>query len=291
MPIACLVDTTRCVGCRSCQAACKQANALPADDRRRAPNPSPLTGPGRFTANTFTFISFHESSSADGSPAWTFVKRQCLHCAVLYCNSVCPQQVFQRTASGVVTYYPDRCMGCGACLDTCPFAVPTIDYWDLQQPHMRKCGFCLARQEGTIAAAELNGGPLSGEALARHEASFRLPGCIKACPSGALKLGDRQELLAEARRRIAAEPSRYIDRIYGEKEAGGTSWLYLAGIPFEKLGFPTRFPNAGLFGAPQGFGGAPARRGGRLAGLVAAAIGFALTWIVQRRDELRGGKE
>ena len=286
MTVACLVDTTLCMGCRSCQVACKQSNELPADDRRHVAATSPLVGTGRFTANTFTYVSFHESPSRDGDPAWTFVKRQCMHCAVLYCNSVCAQQVFHRTESGVVDYYPDRCMGCGACLDTCPFSVPTIDYWGLTTPHMRKCSFCLARQETPIDGASVNGSPLNAEELARHRASFRSPACVKACPSGALKFGERDELLALARRRIAAEPARYVDRIYGEKEAGGTSWLYLAGVPFDQLGFPRRFPDPGMFGTPQGFGRTAPRGWRRLAGL-AATVPLALSWLVNRRNAVR----
>src|SRR5262249_50624474 len=46
------------------------------------------------------------------------------------------------------------------------------------------------------------------------------------------------EMLAEARRRIAGRPDKYVDHIYGEKEAGGTSVLYLSQVPFQKLGFP-----------------------------------------------------
>jgi hypothetical protein len=60
---------------------------------------------------------------------------------------------------------------------------------------------------------------------------------VRICPNDALVFGLRDELIVEARRRIAARPDVYIDHIYGEQEAGGTSWLYLSGVPFDQLGF------------------------------------------------------
>lgn len=63
------------------------------------------------------------------------------------------------------------------------------------------------------------------------------PACTSACPTGATKFGERDELIEEARNRINDSPDRYVDHIYGVKEAGGTSVLYLSDVPFEKLGF------------------------------------------------------
>jgi formate dehydrogenase iron-sulfur subunit len=61
---------------------------------------------------------------------------------------------------------------------------------------------------------------------------------VRACPGGALKFGEREELLREARSRIAAAPGKYINHVYGERELGGTTWLYLSDVSFHDLGFP-----------------------------------------------------
>jgi formate dehydrogenase iron-sulfur subunit len=65
-----------------------------------------------------------------------------------------------------------------------------------------------------------------------------IPACVAGCPTGALKAGMRGDLLKEARARIAAHQDQYVNHIYGEFEAGGTSRLYISDVPFEELGFP-----------------------------------------------------
>ena len=288
MRSSCLVDTTRCIGCRSCQVACKQSKRLGGTRTRFFAAPGGYQNPRRFTPTTFTYISYHETEAADGEPAWAFVKHQCMHCTDLYCAVVCAPQVFHKTESGVVAYQADNCIGCGACVGVCPFDVPTIDYWDVATPHMRKCSFCLQRQESEIERAELDGKPLSGSALGRHEMSRRMPACAKACPTEAIRFGDRGKLLAEAKRRIAAKPQKYVDHVYGETEAGGTGWLYLASVPFEDLGFPTSFEHLDLSVRPEDLGENRRSRGrppSLLNGFGLLAVG--ISWFFKRRDEVR----
>jgi formate dehydrogenase iron-sulfur subunit len=83
-----------------------------------------------------------------------------------------------------------------------------------------------------------NGQPLAEEEKKRFQESISTPACVKACPADCLRFGTRDEMLQEARNRISGHPEKYVDHIYGEKEAGGTSVLYLSSVPFDKIGFP-----------------------------------------------------
>ena len=116
---------------------------------------------------------------------------------------------------GPVVYHKDRCLGCRYCMVACPFDVPKYEYHSAL-PYVKKCTFCADRQ-------------------ARGEA----PACTSVCPSGALTFGSRNELLDIARERLYAKDSTYVRHIFGEDEVGGTSWMYITDIPFEKLGMPT----------------------------------------------------
>ncbi len=206
-----LVDTTRCVGCRACEAACAEANALaapekPGDDAvfaaRRRTGPEHLTVVNRATAK-----------SPSGEER--YAKTQCMHCVEPACASGCVVKALEKTAAGPVVYHEDRCLGCRYCMIACPFGVPKYEYAKAA-PLVKKCTFCAARQAKGLP-----------------------PACADTCPSGALTFGRRQDLLEEARMRIYQNPTKYVHEIYGEDEAGGTSWLYLSDVPFESLALPT----------------------------------------------------
>jgi formate dehydrogenase iron-sulfur subunit len=216
---ATLIDTTRCIGCRSCQVTCKQWNDLPAEVTRTPQNGLGLQNPVRASSKTFAVVTHKEidDANAPGGFRTAFVKRQCMHCEDPSCVAACPVTAMHKTAAGPVVYDEDKCIGCRYCVWACPWGVPTAD-WASLAPKISKCTMCYDR----IESAELGS-----------------PACVKQCPAGALTYGDRDELLAEAKRRIAADPQLYVDHIYGEKEAGGTGMMYLAAVPFEQLGFPT----------------------------------------------------
>jgi formate dehydrogenase iron-sulfur subunit len=139
-----------------------------------------------------------------------------MHCLSAACASACPVAALHQTEEGPIAYRAERCLGCRYCMVSCPFGVPRFEWQDGLTPEIRKCMFCIARQR--------NG---------------QLPGCVAACPSGALRFGRRGDLLRDARARIAAHPDHYVNHIYGEHEAGGTAMLYLSDVPFEQLGFRT----------------------------------------------------
>jgi formate dehydrogenase iron-sulfur subunit len=212
-----LVDATKCIGCRGCQIACKQWNELPAVETT---NTGTYENPPHMSAYTFTKINFTEVEY-DGKFQWVFNKSQCMHCEEPGCVEACIVGALNKSPDGPVTYDDRKCIGCRYCQIACPFGIPCFE-WDKAVPWIRKCTFCANRQGQTDP-----------------EGRVLEPACVTSCPTGALKFGDREELLEEAKERIAAEPGRYVDYIYGEKEVGGTSWLYLSPVPFDMLGFPT----------------------------------------------------
>jgi len=202
-----LVDTTKCIGCRACEAACAEANVLagPAmpDDA------AVFAAPRKTDTAAFTVVNQRAASPA------RFVKQQCMHCIEPACASACLARALDKTPTGPVVYHKDRCLGCRYCMVACPFGVPKYEY-DKALPYVRKCTFCAERQA-------------KGEA----------PACTSVCPSGALTFGNRNELIETARERLYAKGSSYVRHIYGENEVGGTSWMYITDIPIEKLGLPT----------------------------------------------------
>lgn len=237
-----LIDTTRCIGCRACQVACKASHDLPAEKTGFFTRPGGHQNPPALSFRNYCVVTYNELQTSGGDLKWIFAKRQCMHCDEPACASACPVTALRKTAEGPVIYDSKKCIGCRYCLWACPFGVPTAD-WDSLAPEIHKCTLCHERITSSAAVREINDKPQTLQAQKSFTESGRLPACAKACPSGALKFGDRDQLLAEARNRIKASTDRYTHHIYGEKEAGGTAHLYLAAVPFEKLGFRTDLGN------------------------------------------------
>ena len=240
MSRAILVDTTKCIGCRACQVSCKQWNELPGEKTAIEGGRNGYQNPSVLSAKTLTVVTFHEveDPGAPGGLKWIFVKRQCMHCTEPACVSACPVTALYKTPEGAVGYDESKCLGCRYCVWACPFNAPTAE-WDSLAPVIRKCTMCLERLRHEGAPAEINGEPLAPEVRQRIADGQCEPACVKACSTGALQFGERSELLAEAWRRIEASPEHYHRHVYGDKEAGGTAHLYLAAVPFEKIGFKT----------------------------------------------------
>jgi formate dehydrogenase iron-sulfur subunit len=238
---ATLVDTTRCVGCRSCQVSCKQWNELDAERTALDAKKAGLQQPTTLSARTFAVVTFSEveDAKAPGGLRYVMAKRQCMHCAEPSCASACPVTAMHKTAEGPVVYDEEKCIGCRYCMWACPFGVPTAE-WDSLAPRISKCTMCHERcSDGSCSPAERNGVALSADDQRALAARYAQPACVKACPSDALVYGEREELLRLARARMEASPGKYVDHVYGEEEAGGTNMLYLSAVPFERLGFPS----------------------------------------------------
>jgi len=260
MTIAVLCDANKCIGCRGCQVACKQWN----ENDEYIPSPTDETGvqtknwgsyenPPQLSAHTWTKIRFTELEYA-GKFHWVFTKLQCMHCEHPACAAACPVGALQKTAEGPVVYDDNKCFGCRYCMVACPFGIPTFE-WDEPLPWIRKCTFCADRLGAGLE-----------------------PACVKSCPANALKMGEREELIIEARERIAASPDKYVNHIYGEKEVGGTSWLYLSPVPFEELGLPVLGSEPVTVDAERAMGAVPPV----LVGV--AAIMSGVYWLIKRRQ-------
>jgi formate dehydrogenase iron-sulfur subunit len=233
-----LIDITNCIGCRACQVACKQWNEQDGEQTEMEAELG-FQNPATLSAMTYTLISFHEMENAQkpGGLDSAFVMRRCLHCLEPACVSACPTTALFQQTDGPVSYEYDKCIGCRYCMLACPWDVPTSD-WNTRRPKISKCTHCADRAEQPIPIT-FNGKPLGDGAGKRFSATIDTPACVKACPADALRYGTREEMLAIAHKRIADRPDRYVDHVYGEKELGGTSVVYLSSVPFEKLGFPT----------------------------------------------------
>jgi formate dehydrogenase iron-sulfur subunit len=240
---ATLIDITKCIGCRACQVACKQWNDREGEQTEFQWQIG-FQNPPTLSAKTLTLITFHElpDEKAPGGLHYLFTMRRCLHCLEPACASACPTTALERQPDGPVRYNPDQCIGCRYCIWACPWGVPTAE-WDSLAPKIQKCTHCADREDQPLPLV-FNGESLNEPENKAFRSTIVEPACVKACPADALVFGDRDGMLKEARKRISSHPEKYVDHIYGEKEAGGTSVIYLSPVPFDKLGFPEVGPEA-----------------------------------------------
>jgi formate dehydrogenase iron-sulfur subunit len=234
---ATLVDIAKCIGCRACQVACKQWNDREGEHTEYQWQLG-LQNPPALSAETLTLITFHElpDEKAPGGLHYVFSMRRCLHCLEPACASACPTTALTRQPDGPVTYDADKCIGCRYCIWACPWGVPTAE-WDSLAPKIQKCTHCADRDDQPVPLTR-NGKALTGAESKKFRVDIVEPACVKACPADALLFGNRDDILKEAHARISKQPEKYVDHVYGEKEAGGTSVLYVSSVPFADIGFP-----------------------------------------------------
>ena len=212
-PFGVLVDIPNCIGCRKCEFACQKTAGFTVPPIEALDDKSVFTTDRRPQPLAYTTVNRYPNPAAPAKPV--YVKANCLHCLEPACVSACLVGALRKTGSGAVVYDAWKCMGCRYCMVACPFQIPTYEYDNALTPQVRKCDFC-------AESRSKNGG---------------VPACVKICPNDALIFGRRGELLKLAHEKIRDHPEMYIDHVYGEYEAGGTSWLYLSSFPFETLDF------------------------------------------------------
>jgi formate dehydrogenase iron-sulfur subunit len=219
---AILFDSTRCIACRACQVACKQWWELPGEETI---NKGTYENPTILTAKTWNRILFNEIEEANGV-RWIFTRRACMHCTNAVCVLVCPSYARQYNDMGCVTIDLERCIGCGRCVEYCPFRLPKLGE-DNVSPRVAiqlgtprlvayKCKFCEDRVE-----------------------EGKSPACTKACPTGALQFGDREDMAKIGRDKVAAIKATYPKaRLYGDTDLGGLHVLSILTVNPDVVGFP-----------------------------------------------------
>jgi formate dehydrogenase iron-sulfur subunit len=239
-----LVDVTRCTACEKCVTACVEHNK---GDRWRAERDRAVTTDGLSAQRLSTLLKVDEGR---------FARKSCMHCLEPSCVSACLVGGLTKTAEGPVLYDRDKCIGCRYCMLACPFHVPRYE-WDKTVPFVAKCDLCVDRL-----------------------AQDKPPACVEACPEGALKFGNRSELLREAHTMIGRYPNRYLNHVWGEHEFGGTAVIYVSDVDLSSLGWP----ESGA--APIPSLTEPLVHKTPFIGLGVAVGLISLNWIIKRRNEL-----
>jgi formate dehydrogenase beta subunit len=173
--VAKYIDTTTCIGCKACEVACQEWNDLPALATHQFGSYQTLP---TLHAGFWNLIRFDERELEDGAFAWLMRKDQCMHCEDPGCLAACPAPgAIVQYENGIVDVNPDLCIGCEYCVAGCPFDVPR---YHAKTRKMSKCTLCIDR---TTVGLE--------------------PACVKACPTGCLHFGTKDDMVSLGERRVA----------------------------------------------------------------------------------------
>jgi formate dehydrogenase iron-sulfur subunit len=201
LPVAKLIDTTKCIGCKACQVACMEWNDLRDEI---GTNVGAYQNPHDLTASSWTLMRFAEVENTKGDLEWLIRKDGCMHCQDPGCLKACPSPgAIVQYANGIVDFHEENCIGCGYCITGCPFNIPRISKKDHKA---YKCTLCSDR-----VAVGLE------------------PACIKACPTGALVFGTKEEMKEHAAGRVEDLKSRGFENagLYDPPGVSGTHVMYV----------------------------------------------------------------
>jgi formate dehydrogenase iron-sulfur subunit len=199
--VAKLIDTTKCIGCKACQVACMEWNDL---RDQIGTNIGQYQNPHDLSDSSWTLMRFAEVENTKGDLEWLIRKDGCMHCADPGCLKACPSPgAIVQYSNGIVDFHEENCIGCGYCITGCPFDIPRISKRDKKA---YKCTLCSDR-----VAVGLE------------------PACIKACPTGALVFGTKDDMKLHAAERIEDLKSRGFDQagLYDPAGVGGTHVMYV----------------------------------------------------------------
>jgi formate dehydrogenase iron-sulfur subunit len=197
-----LIDTTTCIGCKACEVACLEWNGYTFSDTTF--HNSYQTMPDT-KWNYWNLIRFNEHEAPDGSPMLLMRKDQCMHCSEPGCLIACPADgAIVQYQNGIVDFQQENCIGCQYCVTGCPFNIPKFNE---QTKKVYKCTLCSDRVAQGLE-----------------------PACIKACPTGCLQFGLKEDMKAEAETRakqLRDETSHTNAGVYDPAGVDGTGVIYV----------------------------------------------------------------
>ena len=199
-----LIDLSKCTGCRGCQVACKNWNQQPASQTE---NVGSFQNPPDLQHNTWTLIRFHEGTDANGDMYWDFRKDGCFHCSDAACVRVCPSGALSYGEMGAVRLNQELCIGCKYCSIACPFDIPR---YDRATEKTYKCTLCEDRITNDLP-----------------------PACVKACPTGCLSFGPKEDMISAGEQRVIALKEMGYENasLYGKEYVNGTHVMYVLAKP------------------------------------------------------------
>jgi formate dehydrogenase iron-sulfur subunit len=199
--VAKLIDVSKCIGCKACQAACDEWNDLRDDI---GINTGHYENPHDLTPKTWTLMRFTEYENPHGDLEWLIRKDGCMHCADPGCLKACPSPgAIVQYSNGIVDFHEENCIGCGYCIAGCPFNIPRLSQKDNKA---YKCTLCSDR----VAVGQE-------------------PACVKTCPTGAIRFGSKEGMKEYAAERVAELKTRGFEKagLYDPPGVGGTHVMYV----------------------------------------------------------------
>jgi formate dehydrogenase iron-sulfur subunit len=211
------VDVTKCDGCKACMVACKNWNDLPAEVTEFQGS---VQSHAKTTADTWNVLQYIEHENGKGDLEYLFRHSSCMHCKEAACEKVCPENAISYSKFGSVVIDEDKCVGCGYCVENCPFEVISLktykDKNGKEYKKSQKCTMCTDRLEEGLQ-----------------------PACVTTCHTDAMQFGKKDEMLAKAEKRLSEIKGRFPNaNIYNPQGVGGTHTIYVLAEKPSVYGLP-----------------------------------------------------